>query len=165
MKPNCVVILLTQVDMQDKLLKILSWMDHIHNQAYEPNIPSLMKWTSRTRSRHYIKRRYKPYQLSIKTLTPWITLHTWILLPKALQVRNGFILLVSTHLEAPSHIYKGVTPATPWLKPWHVAPGTDLGKVTRKLHLKGESRWPHPLVGRPVGSADQWAQPLATAFV
>ena len=89
----------------------------------------------------------------MKTLTPWITLHTWILLPKALQVWNGFILLVSTHLEAPSHIYRGVTPATPWLKPWHVAPGTDLGKVTRKLHLKGESRWPHPLVGRPVGPA------------
>ena len=45
-------------------------------------------------------------------------------------------------------------------KPAGEALGTDIGK----LQIKDEGRWRHPLAGRPVGSADWWAPPLATDF-
>ena len=45
-----------------------------------------------------------------------------------------------------------------------IAAGEALGIDVRKLEAKDEGQWRHPLFSRPVGSADQWTPPLATAF-
>ena len=103
---------------------------------------------------NYINRRYKIYQLSLKTLTPWITTPCLNSTPKAFQVKDGYIFVSISFRSPPlifierwnQHLHGWIMTCCTWNRPWEVT-----RKLLSKEKVSGGSPW----------SADQWGQPTS----